>query len=582
VSVDGARRAAGFGVGDDVARAPARAHYRAMGLTDSAMRRPLVAVATTWTATMPCNLNQRMLADHVARGIEEAGGTPLEFNTIAISDNITMGTPGMRASLVSREVIADSIELVCRGHGFDGIVCIVGCDKTIPAAVMALCRLDLPGLVLYNGSMAPGRWRDRDVTIQDVWEAIGAHAARDLSDDDVRSLERSACPGAGTCGGQFTANTMALAVDFLGLGPIGLGEIPATDPAKADAARRAGRVAVESIYDQRITSRIVTREAIDNAITAIVATGGSSNGVLHMLAIAREAGLPLDLDDFERLSRRTPVITSLKPGGRFVAPDLHRVGGSELVISQLAARGLLAGHARTVDGRTIGEVAEGCTREPDGEVVAPLARPFQPEGGLAILRGSLAPEGCVLKLAGTQARRHRGPARVFESEEDCFAAVRAARIERGAVVVIRYEGPRGGPGMREMLGVTGALVGQGLGASVALVTDGRFSGATRGLMIGHVAPEAAVGGPLALVHEGDVIEIDVEARELRLEVTPAEMERRLAAWRPPPPRHGAGVFAKYASTVASASEGAVTRPWRPSEGSAAAAGLVGAGRGEET
>jgi dihydroxy-acid dehydratase len=549
-----------FGISDDIGRAPARAHYRAMGLDDDAMRRPLVAVATTWTGTMPCNLNQRMLAEHVRRGVEEAGGTPLEFNTIAVSDNITMGTEGMRASLVSREVIADSIELMCRGHRFEGIVCLVGCDKTIPGAIMALCRLDLPSVVLYNGSMAPGRWRGRDATIQDVWEALGAHSAGELTADEVRALERAACPGAGACGGQFTANTMAVALDFLGLGPVGLGSVLATDPAKPDAARQAGTLVVQAIHEQRTARTIVTREALENAVTGIVTTGGSTNSVLHMLAIAREAGIPLDLDDFDGLSRRTPVLANLKPGGAYVAADLHRAGGSAVLMAQLVAGDLLHADAPTVDGRTIREIAAQCEHAPDGEVVASFDRPFKPEGGLVVMRGSLAPEGCVLKLAGVEPRNHRGPARVFEFEEEALESVTAGRIEAGDVVVIRNEGPAGGPGMREMLDVTGAIVGRGLGLSVALVTDGRFSGATRGLMVGHVAPEAARGGPLAAVREGDFIEIDLDARELRLEVASDEVADRLAGWRPPTARYTDGVFAKYAAVVRSASEGAVTRP----------------------
>jgi dihydroxy-acid dehydratase len=548
-----------FGIGDEIARAPARAHYRAMGLDDAAMHRPLIAIATTWTATMPCNLNQRELAAHVRDGIEAAGGTPLEFNTIAISDNITMGTEGMRASLVSREVIADSIELVCRGHRFDGLVCVVGCDKTIPAALMAIARLDLPAVVLYNGSMAPGRWRGRDVTIQDLWEAVGAHSAGRLDAEDVRALERAACPGAGTCGGQFTANTMGLALDFLGLGPAGLGDVPATHPDKPAAARRAGAIAVEAVRADLRPSTLITRASLENAIAGIVATGGSSNGVLHTLALALEAGIELTLDDFEAISRRTPVLASLTPGGRFVATDLHRVGGAPVVLGQLAAAGLLHEDAPTIDGRTIGDVAAAAPA-PDGEVVAPHDRPFKTSGALLVMHGSLAPDGCVVKISGVETRRHSGPARVFESEEEAFAAVTAGAVGAGDVVVIRNEGPRGGPGMREMLGVTGAIVGRGLGSDVALITDGRFSGATRGLMIGHVAPEAAEGGPLAAVRDGDTIDIDIDGREVRLEVAPEDVAERLETWRPPPPRYPAGVFAKYAATVASASEGAVTRP----------------------
>jgi dihydroxy-acid dehydratase len=543
---------------DGVDRAGARAMLKAIGLTDDDLGRPLVGVATTWIETMPCNWNHRVLAREVKRGIREAGGTPLEFNTISISDGVTMGTEGMRASLVSREVIADSIELVARGHLFDGLVCIVGCDKTIPAAAMALMRLDLPGLVLYGGSIAPGRFRERDVTVADVYEAIGAHAAGLMSSADVHALENVACPGAGACGGQFTANTMATALDFLGISPSALSGIPAEAPEKKDAAVEAGRLAMDLVRSDVRPSQIVTRRALENAIAAIAATAGSTNGVLHMLAIAHELGIPLTIDDFDSISERTPVVADLKPGGRFVATDLQAAGGIGLVARELIRGGAIDEAAPTVDGRTLAEVATAVVEQPGQEVVRPFDQPLKPRGGLAILRGSLAPEGCVIKLAGHERIYHRGPARVFDTEEDCFAAVKARAIQPGDVVVIRYEGPAGGPGMREMLHVTAAIVGEGLGDDVALVTDGRFSGATHGLMVGHVAPEAARGGPIAAVRDGDAIVIDVERRVLEVELPDGELGRRLAAWTPPAPRYTSGVFAKYAAVVRSPSEGAVT------------------------
>ncbi len=536
-------------------RAGARAHLRAMGLTESDWSRPIVGIATTWTGTMPCNLGQRDLARHVAAGIRAAGATPLEFNTIAISDNLTMGTEGMRASLVSREVIADSIELVGRSQRFDGLVCLVGCDKTVPGAVMAALRLDLPTVVLYSGAMAPGFHNDREVTIQEVWEAVGAHEAGRIGDDELEALERDSCPGIGACSGQFTANTMATAVDFLGLGPIGLGSVPAADPGKAAAGETAGRLAVEAIERDVRPSALVTRAALTNAVTGIAGTGGSTNGVLHLLAIAAEAGVELTLEDFDELASRTPVVASLKPGGNYVATDLHGVGGTAAVMKQLLP--LLDADAPTVDGRTIGEHAAAAP-DADGEVVAPHDRPFKPGGALRILRGNLAPEGAVVKLAGHEPKQLRGRARVFDSEAACKAAVYDGVVQPGEIIVVRYEGPAGAPGMPEMLGVTSAIVGRGLGESVALVTDGRFSGATRGLMVGHVAPEAARGGPLAVVENGDVIAIDTEARTLELDVSAEELARRLAAWRPPEPRVTSGVLAKYARTVSSAARGAVT------------------------
>ncbi len=543
---------------DGVDRSPARAMLKAVGFTDEDLAKPLVGVAHEWIETMPCNLNQRALAQAVKTGIREAGGTPVEFNTISVSDGVSMGTTGMRASLVSREVIADSIELVAEGHLLDGLVCLVGCDKTIPAAAMALARLDIPGLVLYSGSIDPGLFRGRNVTIQDVFEAVGAHAAGRMTAEDVHELESCACPGAGACGGQFTANTMATAIDFLGISPRGLSGIPARHPDKEQAAYEAGKLVMRVVRDDVRPSSILTREAFENAIAAIAGTGGSTNGVLHLLAIAREAGVELSLDDFDTIAARTPIVADLKPFGRFVATDLHRAGGVGLVARELAGAGVLHADARGVDGRTLGEVAARTVEQVGQQVVVPYTRPLKPTGGLAILRGSLAPDGCVVKLAGHERLHFRGPARVFDSEEACFAAVKARRIRPGDVVVIRYEGPAGGPGMREMLHVTAALVGEGLGEEIALVTDGRFSGATHGLMVGHVAPEAQRGGPIAVVADGDHVVIDVEGRRLDLDVPAEEVASRLSAWTPPPPRASRGVLAKYAAQVGSASEGAPT------------------------
>jgi dihydroxy-acid dehydratase len=542
---------------DGVDRAPARAMLKAIGLDDDALARPLIGIATTWIETMPCNWNQRELARHVRRGIIDAGGTPMEFNTIAVSDGVSMGTEGMRASLISREVIADSIELVVRGHLLDGLVCLVGCDKTIPAAAMALCRLDVPGLALYNGSIAPGRFKGRDVTIQDVFEAVGAAAAGRMSNADVHELEGVACPGAGACGGQFTANTMAMALEFLGISPAGLNDVPATDPAKHEAAYEAGRIAMRLVRDDIRPSQVVTREALENAAAGVAASGGSTNGVLHLLAIAHELGIDLTIDEFDRIAERTPIVADIKPGGRFVATDLHAAGGVALVARELLKAGLVHGDAPNVDGRSLAEVATAVVETPGQEVVVPIETPLKPTGGLAILRGNLAPDGCVVKLAGHERLFHSGPARVFDSEEACFAAVKERTIAPGEVVVIRYEGPAGGPGMREMLHVTAALVGEGLGDEVALITDGRFSGATHGLMVGHIAPEAARGGPIAAVRDGDTIELDVEQRELRLLISDDELASRLADVTPPAPRYASGVLARYAKYVSSASEGAV-------------------------
>ena len=546
------------GITDGPSRAPARAMLHAAGFTDADLKRPVIGVANTWIEIGPCNFHLRDLAVSVKAGIRAAGGTPMEFNTVSISDGITMGSAGMRTSLVSREVIADSIELVARGNLFDAIVILVGCDKTIPGAAMALARLDIPGLVLYGGSIAPGRFAGRDVTIQDVFEAVGAHAAGRLSDAELCEIEEKACPGAGACGGQFTANTMATACEFLGLAPMGSGDVPAVGGDKAAVAEKAGELVMDVLARGLRPSRIVTRESLENAIAAVATTGGSTNAVLHLMAIAREAGVKLGLEDFDRVSGRVPLLADLKPGGRFVALDLHRAGGTRLVANRLRAAGLLHNDAITVSGRTIGEEAESAVETPGQQVVRPIASPLKPTGGLVILRGNLAPDGCVIKVAGHDFGTFKGPARVFDGEEAAFEAVQAGRIHAGDVVVIRHEGPKGGPGMREMLGVTGAIVGAGLGDSVALVTDGRFSGATHGLMAGHVAPEAATGGPIAAVRDGDIITFDLPARSLAVDISAEEMTARLGACRPLPPRFVSGVMAKYARLVSSAAEGAVT------------------------
>ena len=539
-------------------RAPARAMLKAVGFTDEDLRRPIIGVANTWIEIGPCNYHLRDLGEQVKAGIRAAGGTPMEFNTVSISDGITMGSEGMKASLVSREVVADSIELVARGNLFDGLVILVGCDKTVPGGVMALVRLNTPGLVLYGGSIAPGRWEGRDVTIQDVFEAVGAHAAGKLTDAQLGALENSACPGPGACGGQFTANTMSMVCELLGVSPLSANGVPAMVAEKGDAARRAGQLVMELVRTDLRPRQIVTRAAVENAIAGVAATGGSTNAVLHLLAIAHEAGVDLEIDDFDRISERTPLLADLKPGGRFVATDLYRAGGIGLVAKRLRETGLLHRDALTVTGATIGEAA-GAAAETAGQVVVrPVAEPLTPTGGLVILKGNLAPHGCVVKVAGHEPATHRGPARVFDSEEAAFEAVRQGRIRAGDVVVIRYEGPSGGPGMREMLAVTAAIVGAGLGESVALLTDGRFSGATRGMMAGHVAPEAARGGPIAIVRDGDSILFDERNRKLQLEVSDAEIESRLAAWRAPEPRFASGVMAKYARLVSSASTGAVT------------------------
>ena len=541
-------------------RAGARAMLKAIGFTDDDLAKPLVGVATTWIETMPCNYNQRRLAEFVKEGIRAAGGTPMEFNTVSVSDGVSMGTEGMKASLISREVIADSIELVVRGHLLDGLVCLVGCDKTIPAAAMALGRLDVPGLVLYNGTIYPGVYKGRrDATVVKVFEAIGAYRAGRMTLDELYEIENVACPGAGACGGQFTANTMATVMEFIGLAPAGLNGIPAEDPAKDDAARQSGELVMDLVRRDVRPSALVTRDALENGIASVAATGGSTNGVLHLLAIAHEFGLQLDIDEFGAVADRTPLIADMQPGGQYTATDMFEAGGVGLVMRELLKRpGLLHGGAPTVDGRTIAEIAADTTASAGQQVVVPLETPIKPTGGLTILRGTLAPDGCVVKLAGHERRLHRGPARVFDSEADCFEAVKERRIVAGDVVVIRYEGPVGGPGMQEMLSVTAALVGEGLGDVVALITDGRFSGGTHGLMLGHVAPEAALGGPIAIVEEGDEIVIDVDRKALDLNVPPEEIERRLATWAPRPANYTTGVLAKYAALVGSASTGAVT------------------------
>jgi dihydroxy-acid dehydratase len=539
-------------------RAPARAMLKAIGFTDEDLAKPIIGIANTWTEIGPCNYHLRELAERVKAGVRAAGGTPMEFCTVSISDGITMGTEGMKASLISREVIADSIELVARGNAFDGMVCLSGCDKTNPGVAMALARLDIPGLILYGGSTAPGSCDGKDLTVQDVFEAVGAHSSGKLDDAGLLRVEDAACPGAGACGGQFTANTMAASLELIGLSPMGLNGIPAEDPRKGEAAETCGRIVMDMLRNDLRPSAILTREAFENAIAAVAATGGSTNAVLHYLALAREANVPLTIDDFDQISARTPLLADLKPGGRFTAPDLHAAGGIRLVANRLLAGGKLHGEVMTVTGQTLAAELASASETPGQQVIRSFSNPIKASGGLVILKGSLAPEGCVIKVAGHERLHHTGPARVFETEDAAFAAVQAGRIEQGDVVVIRYEGPRGGPGMREMLGVTAALMGAGLGESVALLTDGRFSGATRGLMAGHVAPEAAVGGPIALVREGDTVVFDIPSRRLDMKVSEDELARRRAEWKAPAPRYRTGVFAKYAATVTSASEGAIT------------------------
>jgi len=552
---------------DGAHRAGARAMLRACGLKDDDFSKPLVGVANTWIEIGPCNYHLRELAVDVKAGIRAAGGTPLEFNTVSISDGITMGTEGMRTSLVSREVITDSIELVTRGNLFDALIVLVGCDKTIPGGIMAVARLNIPSLVLYGGSIAAGQFEGHSVTLQDVYEAIGSHARGKMSDARLNELEKVACPGAGACGGQFTANTMALVSEFLGIAPMQLSSVPATNAAKHNAGHRAGELVMDLLRRDVTPSKIITKAAIENAIAGVAATGGSTNAVLHLLAIANEMHIPLSIDDFDRISARTPVLADLKPSGRFVATDLFNAGGTALVAKRLLDAKLMQGDCITVTGRTIGEEAAQAKEAPKQEVVKTVAAPLKPTGGLVILKGNLAPEGCVIKVAGHSFVTFRGPARVFDTEEAAFNAVGDGTIKAGDVIVIRYEGPRGGPGMREMLAVTGALVGAGLGESVALLTDGRFSGATHGFMAGHVAPEAVNGGPIAAVADGDIIEFDLPKRSLNVDITDAEIQRRMTTWKAPAPRFSTGVMAKYALLVSSAAQGAVTTPPVPASGS---------------
>jgi dihydroxy-acid dehydratase len=543
---------------DGPGRAPARAMLKAVGFTDEDLARPLIGVANTWIEVMPCNYHLRRLSERVKAGIRAAGGMPIEYNTIAVSDGIAMGTEGMKASLISREVIADSVELVARGHLFDGVVALSGCDKTIPGTVMALARLDLPSLMLYGGSIMPGQFQGHDVTIQDVFEGVGAYAAGKMTLMELRDLENHACPGPGACGGQFTANTMAIAFEFLGISPMGYNGVPAMDPRKDDVAFDCGRLIMDLLRNDLRPKQIITRASLENAIAAVATTGGSTNSVLHLLAIAKEAGVNLSIDDFDLINRRVPLLADLKPGGKFMAADLFTAGGTTLVAKRLLEAGILHADQPTVTGRSIGAEAQLATETPGQQVLRPLSDPIKPTGGMVVLKGNLAPEGCVVKVAGHERMSHRGPAKVFDREEDAFAAVQRGEILAGDVVVIRYEGPQGGPGMREMLGVTGAIVGAGLGESVALLTDGRFSGATHGLMAGHVAPEAAKGGPIAALRNGDIIVFDVDARLLNVELSTDDIKARLSKWTPPPPRYTIGVMAKYARHVSSASEGAVT------------------------
>ncbi|MCY4109031.1 MAG: dihydroxy-acid dehydratase [Chloroflexi bacterium] len=541
-------------------RAAARSFLKSVGFSSEDLTKPVVGVAHMWIETMPCNFNQRMLAAKVKEGIRAAGGMPVEVNTIAVSDAVAMGTEGMKASLVSREIITDSIELAARGHSFDALVVIVGCDKTIPAGAMVLARMNIPGLVLYSGSIAPGKYRGRDVTIQDVFEAVGAHAAGKMTDADLTELEDVACPGAGACGGQFTANTMSTTLEFLGISPAGFNGIPATHPRKAEVAVECGELVMHLLNNEIRPRQIMTKAAFENAIASVAATAGSTNGVLHLMAIAHEAGVPLVIEDFDRIAEQTPVLADLKPGGSYVATDVFDAGGVALVARELLKRDLIDPDVANVDGSNQGEIAENVSETPGQRVIRPIEEPIKETGGIAILRGNLAPGGCVVKLAGHERNEFRGPARVFDSEEDCFAAVQSLSIRDGDFIVIRYEGPAGGPGMREMLGVTAALVGAGMGDSVALMTDGRFSGATHGLMVGHVAPEAYRGGPIGLVRDGDMISIDVKRRTLDVEVSESELEERRKQWKAPEPRYESGVMAKYAALVSSASLGAVTAP----------------------
>ena len=539
-------------------RAPARAMLKAVGFTDEDLSRPIIGVANTWIEVMPCNFHLRRLSERVKAGIRAAGGTPIEYNTIAVSDGISMGTEGMKASLISREVIADSIELVARGHLFDGVVALSGCDKTIPGTVMALARLNVPSLMLYGGSIMPGQFQGHDVTIQDVFEAVGKHASGKMTNAELKDLEDHACPGPGACGGQFTANTMAIAFEFLGMSPMGRNGVPAMDKRKDDVAFECGKMIMELLKKDLRPRQIITRKSLENAIAAVATTGGSTNAVLHFLAVAYEAGIKLTIDDFDRINRKVPLLADLKPGGRFAAVDLYAAGGTTLVAQRLLEAGLLHAGQPTVTGRTIGEEAKEAVETPGQQVLRPLTNPIKATGGLVILKGNLAPEGCVVKVAGHSMMHFRGPAKVYDREEDAFVAVKAGQIKAGDVIVIRYEGPSGGPGMREMLGVTAAIVGAGLGDSVALLTDGRFSGATHGLMAGHVAPEAVRGGPIGAVKNGDIVVFDIAKRQLNVELSAKEIKARLKRVKLPAPRYTSGVMAKYARHVSSASEGAVT------------------------
>ncbi len=539
-------------------RAPARAMLKAIGFTDEDLRKPIIGIANTWIETMPCNFNLRELATYVKQGIRAAGGTPMEFNTVAISDGVTMGTEGMKASLVSRDLIADSIELCARGYMFDGLVALVACDKTIPGAAMAILRMNVPGLVLYGGTIMPGRHNGQDISIQDVFEAVGANAAGKISDAELLAVENAACPGAGACGGQFTANTLATIMEFIGLSPMGTAAVPQVDPQKHDVARRCGAVIMDAVRANRLPRDIATRAAFENAIVSVAATGGSTNAVLHLLAMAREAGVPLHIDEFQAISARTPMILDLKPAGRFFAVDVHTAGGIPVIAKRLADGNFVDGSTLTITGKTFAEEAAAAVETPGQQVIRPLSNPIKSSGGLVILHGNLSPEGCVIKVTGIDRKQQRGPARVFDNEESAMQAVLDGSIKSGDVLVIRYEGPRGGPGMREMLGVTSAIVGAGLSESVGLLTDGRFSGATRGFMVGHVAPEAASGGPIAAVREGDTILIDIETRQITLEISDEEMKSRLAAWKAPELKYKTGVFAKYVKLVGSAAQGAVT------------------------
>ncbi|HSS95951.1 MAG TPA: dihydroxy-acid dehydratase [Terriglobales bacterium] len=541
-------------------RAPSRAMFKAIGFTDADLKKPIIGVANTWIETMPCNFHLRRLSAKVKEGIRAAGGTPMEFNTIAISDGETMGTEGMRASLVSRELIADSIELVCRGQLFDAVVCVVGCDKTIPAAGMAIARMDIPGLVLYGGTIAPGVYKGKDVTIQDVFEAVGANAAGKISDAELLEIENVACPAAGACGGQYTANTMSTVMELIGLSPMGFNGVPAMDPQKDEIAVRCGEVIMQALKKGIKPKDILTRTAFHNAIAGVACTGGSTNAVLHLLAISREMGVTLDIDDFQKVSERTPLLADLKPSGKYVAVDVHKAGGIPVIAKRLLDGKLVDGSTMTITGKTFAEETSEAKETPGQPVILTLDKALKKSGGIVILKGNLSPHGCVAKISGHERLSHRGPARVFESEEDAMKAVTGKKIKSGDVVVIRNEGPKGGPGMREMLSVTGAIVGEGLGDSVALLTDGRFSGATHGLMMGHVSPEAALGGPIAAVREGDIIHIDINKQLLEVDISDEEMKRRLTDWKPLPPKYTSGVFAKYAALVQSAGEGAITRP----------------------